>query len=352
MLVLCLGASTVLRSMMWASGQLGQVVVLLILAEFIAAPVGPFIDSHVQHAAKQESDYGKQRLWASAGWGITAPLAGSMVQRYGLGIGFLCYTALSIPSLIAATLLRASPTPLNVQEHQQHQHRIGAERAKPGISAAPDTARKASTWEGMRQLRGSVPVWQLLLQCTASGIGGGVIGTYLFLFARDIGALPSLLGLLLMANCAAEVPMFYFQERIMKIISPQAMLNAALGAMVLRLALYAAAGQVANPWLILPIELLQGFTMAMAWSGACVSSKRLAPKGLEATMQGVVTATMAGLGGGFGGLLGGVLRDHQFGWSSIWGVSAGVVTSFWLMSAALPQVAQVLQARVRKQHAE
>eukprot|EP00983_Pelagomonas_calceolata_P083589 1156190-Pelagomonas_calceolata.AAC.7 len=28
----------------------------------------------------QESDYGKQRLWASAGWGITAPIAGAMVQ--------------------------------------------------------------------------------------------------------------------------------------------------------------------------------------------------------------------------------------------------------------------------------
>ena len=30
---------------------------------------------------------------------------------------------------------------------------------------------------------------------------------------------------------------------------------------------------------------LQGLTMAMMWSAACVTSKRLAPKGLEATMQ-------------------------------------------------------------------
>jgi hypothetical protein len=51
---------------------------------------------------------------------------------------------------------------------------------------------------------GSLAVWQLLLQCLASGIGGGMIGTYLFLFARDIGAVPTLMGVLLMANCAAE----------------------------------------------------------------------------------------------------------------------------------------------------
>jgi len=30
---------------------------------------------------------------------------------------------------------------------------------------------------------------------------------------------------------------------------------------------------------------VQGLTMALAWSGACVASKRLAPAGLEATMQ-------------------------------------------------------------------
>ena len=33
---------------------------------------------------KQESDYGKQRLWASVGWGLTAPLAGALLQVRGV----------------------------------------------------------------------------------------------------------------------------------------------------------------------------------------------------------------------------------------------------------------------------
>eukprot|EP00983_Pelagomonas_calceolata_P083588 1156190-Pelagomonas_calceolata.AAC.6 len=128
-------------------------------------------------------------------WGICSQLPwGAMqvqnapynacVQRFGLGIGFLCYTALSIPSLIAATLLRAAPpTSLHTQDHQQHQHRMGAQGAELNGPAAPggaslsspphmrdnqqyhqgakfgcpnalDTDRRASTWERMRQLGG------------------------------------------------------------------------------------------------------------------------------------------------------------------------------------------------------
>lgn len=33
----------------------------------------------------QPSDYGRQRLWASAAYGIMGPIAGACIQRFGLG---------------------------------------------------------------------------------------------------------------------------------------------------------------------------------------------------------------------------------------------------------------------------
>ncbi|GFH31062.1 major facilitator superfamily domain-containing protein 6 [Haematococcus lacustris] len=199
----------------------------------------------------------------------------------------------------------------------------------------------------MAQLLGKVEVWQLLLQCLASGLGAGLIGTYLFLYARELGASTALMGMLLFTDCASETPIFYLQDRIMAVMSPSAMMNLALGAMVVRLLLYGAVPAMhnASAWGMLPIELLQGLTLAVAWSAVTVQSKRLAPPGLTATMQGLSTAVLGGLGCGAGGLLGGMMLDANLGWSATWTASAAVVAGLWGLSLAVPSAHHHLVAR-------
>lgn len=184
-------------------------------------------------------------------------------QRFGMGIGFLLYTVLSIPAVIITLLLDSGPTskqevlaatetaadsrssegksfdsPAADADHAES-HSLSAslltsdesagqqrgsrdlrqlagadclctmcEKSPVDRNRLSDTARTSPTQNSSPHLfsecTGSPAVRQLLLQCLASGIGMGMIGTYLFVFARDISAVATLMGLLLLANCAAE----------------------------------------------------------------------------------------------------------------------------------------------------
>lgn len=60
-------------------------------------------------------------------------------------------------------------------------------------------------------------------------------------------------------------------------------------------------------WWVLPIELLQGLTFALAWSSGCVYVKRVAPVWLRSTVQSIFSGLYTGIGQGLGGLVGGFM---------------------------------------------
>ncbi|KAL6754318.1 major facilitator superfamily domain-containing protein [Haematococcus lacustris] len=410
MLLVCFGVSSLLRLAMCLPGGIAQVAALLLAADLLLAPVGPMADSIIMQQCKQESDWGRQRVWGSIAWGGLAPLAGWLVERHGMSAGFTGFALLAMPALLIVSALHQPrlalpdllPSPWDAKQltalapaQETLPHASAMPPTKPGATllphpdlvegtsslirrrqgpapSGPDQASLAqapassepvqassaalascsnsdsvSFAEGMAQLLGKVEVWQLLLQCLASGLGAGLIGTYLFLYARELGASTALMGMLLFTDCASETPIFYLQDRIMAVMSPSAMMNLALGAMVVRLLLYGAVPAMhnASAWGMLPIELLQGLTLAVAWSAVTVQSKRLAPPGLTATMQGLSTAVLGGLGCGAGGLLGGMMLDANLGWSATWTASAAVVAGLWGLSLAAPSAHHHLMAR-------
>ena len=55
-------------------------------------------------------------------------------------------------------------------------------------------------------------------------------------------------------------------------------------------------GHVVNPWLFLPIELLNGLTFGIFYTVMTSYAYRVAPRGSQATMQGVFGAVFEGLG--------------------------------------------------------
>ncbi|KAL6758884.1 major facilitator superfamily domain-containing protein [Haematococcus lacustris] len=515
MLLVCFGLSCLMRLMMGLPGGFVQVAVLLLAADLLLAPVGPMADAMIMQRCKQESDWGRQRVWGSIAWGGLAPLAGWLVERHGMAAGFTGFALLAIPATLTIGALApptttrlpaASHTALNDRQqpwvlkpsqpaevnqppssalprleatHQLQgcstsamlsqpdtQHgasgstgggsggsgvggsggpatlpmpevgwaapgssasstqptphtsnishtshtlietpvgerdrgeqamvaagavkegaagkvTLGVTRRRPAAKEAqavalfprqpgslPDEASSAAVLpdeasraagpqgssasvgfaEGMGQLLGSAQVWQLLLQCLASGLGAGLIGTYLFLYARELDASTALMGMLLFTDCASETPIFYLQDRVMAVMDPAAMMNLALGAMVVRLVLYGAVPLLpeASAWALLPIELLQGLTLAIACSAVTVQSKRLAPSGLTATMQGLSSAVMGGLGCGAGGLIGGLMLDAHLGWSTTWTACAAVVAGLWGLSLLVPAAHHQLLGR-------
>lgn len=53
-----------------------------------------------------------------------------------------------------------------------------------------------------------------------------------------------------------------------------------------------------SPWFVLPVELLQGLTFALAWSAGTVHVKRIAPPRLRGTVQSIFSGLYTGVGEG------------------------------------------------------
>lgn len=51
-----------------------------------------------------------------------------------------------------------------------------------------------------------------------------------------------------------------------------------------------------STWCVLPIELLQGLTFALAWSAGCVHVKHIAPLHLKSTVQSIFAGLYMGVG--------------------------------------------------------
>jgi hypothetical protein len=137
----------------------------------------------------------------------------------------------------------------------------------------------------------------------------GVIDGYLFVYLDSLGAPILLMGACLTVICAIELPVFMFSGRILSALGYEGSIRTALAAFCLRLAAYSYINLVPSVWIVVPVEVLHGFTFGIAWTAGVNYCKKEAPPGLQSSAQGLFSSTYFGLGRGFGGLLGGILYD-------------------------------------------
>ena len=64
-----------------------------------------------------------------------------------------------------------------------------------------------------------------------------------------------------------------------------------------------------NPWWVLPLQLLHGFTFAGTWTAGVALAKEHSPEGLETTGQSLFSFAYNGVGGLSGSIVGGQLYD-------------------------------------------
>mmetsp|Transcript_12488 Transcript_12488/g.27969 ORF Transcript_12488/g.27969 Transcript_12488/m.27969 type:complete len:395 (+) Transcript_12488:188-1372(+) len=135
-----------------------------------------------------------------------------------------------------------------------------------------------------------------------SGVGAGVIDSYLFLHLQELGGSGLVLGLARFITCAAEVPMFHYAGPLQARYGTWPLIALTQMAFVARFAYYSLLSQ---PWLVLPCEALNGLTFAVTWSVSCTYASQIAPPGCEGTMQALLEGLHFGVGAGAGSLLGG-----------------------------------------------
>ncbi|XP_071442978.1 major facilitator superfamily domain-containing protein 6 isoform X2 [Hetaerina americana] len=273
----------------------------LVLAAWVGMAVTVSIGDAIcfEVLGDKPSDYGRQRLWGSIGWGIFAVLAGFLVDQWSQGQTHKNY----IPVFYLATALLIIDF-LNCT-------RLKHSEAKMSASIARDVTRLLFEFR----------IIVFLLWCIIFGLCTGLLWQFLFWHLEILAEkqdtctavdwVKTLEGLVMATQCfLGEIPFFFLSGRIVKKIGHENAMSVVLLAFGARMVLYSV---LDNPWYALPIELLHGLTFGLAYATMASYASVVSPPGTEATIQGLVGAIFEGVGVSLGSLLGGISMENYGG---------------------------------------
>ena len=278
-LFITIGAVVLLMALVPFIRPFGLLLPLIFAHTFFGAPIVALVDSATLSLLGERRDlYGRIRLWGTIGWGLSAPLVGELLQRFGIRWMFWIYALLMGVNLITVRRLnfvkRVSLTPY---------------------------------WRGIRDLLANRRWIFFLVVAFVAGIGFALHNNYLAVLLEGMGASKSIMGIAITISIISELPVMFFSNFLLRRFKAQGLLFVALAVAGVRCLLYFLAG---NPLTVVTIQLLHGLTFPLMWIAGVTYASENAPPGFGATAQGLFGATMTGFGVATGGLLGGLLLDR------------------------------------------
>jgi MFS transporter, PPP family, 3-phenylpropionic acid transporter len=268
-------------------------VLAISLYAFLGSPTNALTDSAVLSLlGPQKAHYGRIRLWGTIGYGAMAPIAGEIIDRFGLKWSFWGYAILTFVALLIV---------VQIPFRQSHSNESFA--------------------GGMRSLVANRSWMLFLVMVFFGGIGMATINYYLFVYMESLGASKFLMGLALLVGTASEIPALFFGNRFLKRFGAHSLLIIAMTTIGLRLICYSL---VTQPWAVLIIQMIHGLTVAMIIVAGVSYADQVAPAGMKATTQGMFNGVLMGIGAATGCLLGGVLMDH-FSAGGMYAIVGGII---------------------------
>jgi PPP family 3-phenylpropionic acid transporter len=280
---------------------LAPIIIVICLYALFGAPIISFADSATMSMlAGEKTMYGRVRLGGTVGWGLVAPLAGIIVQTYGLRWAFWGYALIMILVFVVS-----------------QKFTFGSKVANISIKV---DIRKLLTSQR----------WVFFLSLAfVGGVAFASINSYLFPYMAGLGASRSTMGIALTISTIGELPILFFANRLLRRFGAYGLLGLGMTITGVRLLLYA--------WLNFPagilfFQLLNGMSFPMVWVAGVSYADENAPEGMKATAQGLFGAMVFGFGAAAGGLVGGLMLGSIGGrWMYlIFGsavlVSVGVIT--------------------------
>ena len=259
-----------------------SVLALITFFSFMIAPVNSFADTATMTMlGDQQNMYGRVRVGGTIGWGVIAPIAGIMIEKYGLNLVFWLYAAILFIGFLVSQQF--------IFSHVREQ---------------------VSIKNGMRELFSNRRMVLFLFTAFVTGMALMSINSFLGAYMAELGIKKSLLGVALSIPIVAELPVLFFGHHLLARLKPHGLLILSMFATMLRLFLYAT---FTSPVGILVFQLINGFTFAALWVAGVSYINENAPPGLSATAQGVFGATVFGFGAAGGGFIGAILLDRVGG---------------------------------------
>ena len=215
--------------------------VVCVSSSFFLSTGGPIIDAmclSVLQEQESEEQYGDQRLWCAVGWGGMSLVAGQLIDTFG--IGFMFWGFASIQALYLGVCLFYMPMA----------KREGQQNSEETVS--------------LRQFLNFDVVW-FFANLIVYGLAMAVVESFLLVFLNeDFENTPKvLLGASTTMMCFFEVPVFKYIDQVWA--KNKDRLTSVLMACKLVLAFRCICYTLLppnNPWLVLLIEPLHGFTFA------------------------------------------------------------------------------------------
>lgn len=261
-------------------------VPVVIFYALSTSPIIPLTDNAVMTLlAGREDRYGRQRIWGAVGWGLAAPLIGHLIEIRGLHWAFWGYAVIMLLGLLV------------VQKIPFHQANT-----------------QVPFWRGTRILLFNRSWVLFLFLVFAGGAGQAVIHNFLFLYMNDLGASETMMGFALTIATISELPMFFFANLFLARWSARGLLVFGTMMYVLRAL---ALSYVNVPWMVLVTQLFHGLTFSAMWVAGVSYAHEIAPPGLGATAQGLLSSVFMGIASAVGAFLGGVLYQ-DFGGATMY----------------------------------
>ena len=258
------------------------ILLIAILLNIFLSPISPLADSATMFMLDDKKElYSRIRLGGTIGFGLTAPLAGALVQGYGLKYAFWGCAILFVFSLIISQKLVYDQSTTDT----------------PAISNVQALLKN--------------PRWVLFLTLAfAAGTSMAAFNNYLYPYMKELGAVESTMGLAILVGMGSEIPALFFCNRLIKRFKSYGLLVLTMVAIGLRMVLFAAVG---TPILVLVIQLLNGLTIPTMWVAGVSYADENAPPGMRTTAQGLFNAMFFGIGMAVGGFVGGPLLESMGG---------------------------------------
>ncbi|HXQ33353.1 MAG TPA: MFS transporter, partial [Anaerolineales bacterium] len=258
------------------------VFTFIMIFNIFMSPVSSLADSATMSMLGEErAMYGRIRLGGTIGWGLVAPIAGTVVENYGLRLGFMIFSAIMFINFFVSQKF-------NFGKVEGHETNHG----------------------GIRTLLAGRRWIFFLLISFLGGVGIFSVASYLFPYMAELGANESQMGIALTISTLTELPVFFFGHRLVRRFGSYRLFIIALVLIGIRSLLYAA---IDSPFQIFFVQAFSGMIFPIMWLAGVSYADENAPAGLKSTAQGVFSAMTFGFGSALGGFIGGLLLESVGG---------------------------------------